>query len=65
MTDATSPLFQMLKIDTLTLRNRLVLEGLPINRPQVATFYRQDAEGYTDLLPVDSSPPPINPQVNG
>ena len=52
-------------------------DGLPINRPQIATFYSQDAQGYTDypayqsgqddadLLPVDSAPTPINPQVNG
>lgn len=51
-------------------------EGLPINRPDVATYYTQGAEGYTDypvyadshadqLQPVDSLPIPISPATTG
>lgn len=51
--------------------------GWPMNRPQIATYYSQGSEGYTDyleyrqisddenLLPCDSAPTPIMPEVNG
>lgn len=51
--------------------------GWPINRPQIATYYSQGEEGYSDyprydqvadresLLPCDAAPTPINPSVNG
>lgn len=51
-------------------------EGLPINRPDVTTYYTQGAEGYTDYpsyadsdpqsqLPTDSAPIPISQDTTG
>jgi N-ethylmaleimide reductase len=51
-------------------------QSLPINRPDVATYYTQGAEGYTDypvyadsdpalLQPVDAAPIPISPATTG
>jgi N-ethylmaleimide reductase len=51
--------------------------GHPLNRPQIATYYSQGAEGYTDypvfadvtdpetLQDVDAAPTPIDPLVTG
>lgn len=50
--------------------------GQPLNRPDIATYYTQGAEGYTDyppfaaadpatLQPVDAPPTPIDPDVTG
>ncbi|MFS0736584.1 alkene reductase [Sphingomonas sp. 1P06PA] len=51
--------------------------GQPLNRPQIATYYTQGAEGYTDypvfadvtegaaLQDVDAPPTPIDPLVTG
>jgi N-ethylmaleimide reductase len=51
--------------------------GQPLNRPQIATYYTQGAEGYTDypvfadvtdpeaLQDVDAAPTPIDPLVTG
>ncbi len=57
----------------LDLRYR---NGLPINRPDIATYYTQGAPGYTDYpvhaesdpalqLPTDSAPIPISADVTG
>ena len=51
-------------------------DGLDITRPDIATYYTQGAEGYTDysihaetspdrLQPVDAAPTPISPDTTG
>ncbi|MDP9084526.1 MAG: alkene reductase [Pseudomonadota bacterium] len=51
-------------------------QGLPINRPDIATYYTQGAAGYTDYpvyadsdpatqLPTDSAPTPLSPETTG
>jgi N-ethylmaleimide reductase len=51
-------------------------EGWMLNRPEIATYYTQGAEGYTDypvfadcdpdvLQPVDAAPIPISPATTG